>query len=52
MAQFHERPILACGEGDNFLPGAHAQHVALGDDLQDDLFGSSHHHAHAPHSGG
>jgi len=47
VCQFHEGVVLKCGKGDSFLSGAHAQNVPLGDDLQDDLFGSSHHYAHS-----
>jgi hypothetical protein len=47
VAQFHESAILKCGTSDNFLSSPHAQDVALGDDLQDDLLGSGHHNAHS-----
>jgi len=47
VAQFQQRAILDCGKGDNFLSGAHAQNIALRDDLQDDLLGSGHHNG--PH---
>ena len=30
------------------LPNAQVQHVLVGDDLQDDLFDSGHHHASFP----
>jgi hypothetical protein len=52
VAQFHERAVFECRKGDNFLPGAQAHNVTLGDDLQDDFFGNSHHYMHSPHSGG